>query len=82
MMGKRTVFNALAVIGVLTPVLFAILACLCGCASGTAKGGDTQMERTTEKPSTRTYRVEVFGREPSPDEWAVLQRLGQPEVKK
>lgn len=62
----------------LLPIVF-----LCGCqASGRASGGDTQMERSIERPTTRHYRVEVFGREPSPDEWAVLNRLGQPEVKK
>jgi len=66
----------------LAALIIGIAIGLFGCASGTAKGGDTQMERNTEKPSTRTYRVEVFGREPSPEEWSVLQRLGQPEVRK
>lgn len=57
---------------------------LCGCqASGRASGGDTAMERTTEKPTTREVRMETFGRAPTPEEIAVFADLWKKaEVKK
>lgn len=84
MIGKRTVFNVIAAVCLLAPLLVAMLVFMFGCASGTAKGGDTQMERSTEKPSTRTYRYESFGRDPTPAEIAAFAgwTAPKPEVKK
>lgn len=58
---------------------------LLGCqASGRASGGDTNMERIIERPTTRSARIETFGREPTPAEWSVFADLWgkKPEAKK
>lgn len=68
----------------ITCALVICLLFLCGCASVEARGGDSMVERTRDiqPPTTKTITIETFGRNPTPDEWAVLQQFGQTESKK
>lgn len=75
-MKSRTVLTCLVCV-----CLMYALAALVACATGSAKGGDTSMERSEKKPKTRRLLIETFGREPSPEEWATLRMFGQEDSK-
>lgn len=64
-------------------IAFALLL-LFGCASATghARSGGTEIGSTVVQPDTFDAKIHIFGRVPTPEELSVLQRFGQPEVKK